>query len=455
MKMKNGVESPPDWGKVLAPDPSKYFGLLADPEVARFVHHANDHYLAWQELKHRPLPKGLSQEEAWTVVKLSRMGQLKKIPLVATDGVKFGYSLADGVQRDLHFLNQNTTGQILVNEPVVGLSDNKEKYIINSLMEEAIASSIMEGAATTRKQAKQMLREGRKPASRGEQMISNNYRVMRKVKGLVSKPLTPEMVHAIQSDITLNTLDDPTASGRFRRSDEEVRVIDMSSGELLHDPPPAAELPSRLESMCRFANRSSEEIFMPPLVTAVILHFWLAYDHPYVDGNGRTARALFYWYLLKNNYWLLEYLPISRIFLRAPARYKRSFLFSETDDHDITYFISFNLRALRLAVQDLKSYLVRKQEEVSHATELLRHHQDLNHRQREILTHAIKHPEASYTIARHKITHGIVYQTARTDLLGLAQKGYLDIERVGQTMRFLPRKDLARRLKSRRTKRDT
>jgi Fic family protein len=63
---------------------------------------------------------------------------------------------------------------------------------------------------------------------------------------------------------------------------------------VFHTPPPAAELPARLEAMCDFANSKTPDTFIHPVVRGIFLHFWLAYDHPFVDGNGRTARALFY-----------------------------------------------------------------------------------------------------------------------------------------------------------------
>lgn len=59
------------------------------------------------------------------------------------------------------------------------------------------------------------------------------------------------------------------------------------------------------------------------------MHFMLSYDHPFVDGNGRTARILFYWSMLSQDYWLAEFLPISRLLKMAPSQYARSFIYTE------------------------------------------------------------------------------------------------------------------------------
>src|SRR4030066_321712 len=106
-------------------------------------------------------------------------------------------------------------------------------------------------------------------------------------------------------------------AGRFRTEKDSIVVVDESDGQTLHVPPPARELPERMEKFLAFANDKGSEPFVHPVVRAVLLHFWLAYEHPYVDGNGRTARAVFYWYMLTQNYWLFEYLSISRILLKS------------------------------------------------------------------------------------------------------------------------------------------
>ena len=127
--------------------------------------------------------------------------------------------------------------------------------------------------------------------------------------------------------------------------DEEIHVADIDGRTVLHIPPKAGDVPELMASMCDFANTNGEDAFVNPVVKGIILHFWLAYVHPFMDGNGRTARALLYWYALKHRYWLFEYLSISTAILNARAQYYRSFLYSEIDDNDVTYFIYYKLRA--------------------------------------------------------------------------------------------------------------
>lgn len=119
-----------------------------------------------------------------------------------------------------------------------------------------------------------------------------------------------------------------------------------------------------------------------------MIDLWLAYDHPFEDGNGRTARMLFYWSLLNQGYWLAEFVSISRILLQAPARYARSFLLTETDDLDATYVLHYQLEVARRAVEDLHTYLDKTVDEMNQVEAALRADSGLNHRQIALLGHA-------------------------------------------------------------------
>ena len=214
---------------------------------------------------------------------------------------------------------------------------------------------------------------------------------------------------------------------------------------VLHIPPPADQLPARLSRLCDFANGTHDEPFVHPVIRAVVVHLWLAYDHPFEDGNGRTARALFYWVMAAQGYWLAEYLSISRLLYSARAKYRRSFLLTETDDLDATYFLTFQLEIIVRAIGDMHDHLRHKMGELRRTEALLRR-SDLNHRQLAVLSHALRHPDTDITYQSHARSHRVVRQSARNDLLGLEQKGFLVSSRVGRAIHFRPAADLAGRV---------
>ncbi|HOY57073.1 MAG TPA: Fic family protein [Verrucomicrobiota bacterium] len=402
-------------------------------------------YPHWEKLRHLPAPAGFTSEEWWLAVKFQRTGASKPLPLLDKLGRPFSFCVPDPVQAELHEIDVGAGSAIGIPEPITN-PQTRDRYLIRSLIEEAITSSQLEGAVTTREVAKEMIRTGRPPRDTSEQMILNNYVTMQRITELKKEPLSPETVLAIHRLVTEKTLDDAAAAGRFRRPDEQ-RVVGNDFGEVFHEPPPAAELPARFQAMCDFANGKSPGYFVHPVVRAIALHFWLAYDHPFVDGNGRTARALFYWAMLHAGYWLFEFISISNILRKAPVEYGRSFLHTETDDNDLTYFLVAQTKVIRRAIVELHDYIARKTTEVREVEARLRALGLFNHRQAELIRHALKHPFQEYSIASHQKSHNVVYQTARTDLLGLHERGVLDQKKRGRKILFMASPALTDRLR--------
>jgi Fic family protein len=394
-------------------------------------------YHHWDELRYRKPPEGLDLEGWWLALKLMRRASARVLPLKDVAGGGMHFSMPDAVVEALHHVDSLLRGNIVVTEQITDPA-NRDRYIVSTLMEEAITSSQLEGAATTQRVAKEMLRSGRPPRTRGERMILNNFEAMRFVQEVRARPLTRAIVLRLQEIVTREALDDPSAVGRLRRSDEDVRVVDVETGETVHVPPAAEELDRRLEAMIAFANGEPEGPFVHPVVRAILVHFWLAYDHPFVDGNGRTARALFYWCMLHSEYWLCEYISLSKVLRAAPAAYARAYQFVETDEGDATYFLVHQLHAIRTATDELVRFIRRKQKQVRETEALLRDASDLNHRQIALLSHALRHPDASYTLHSHGMSQNVAYATARADLLGLVASGLLVKRRSGKTFIFHP-----------------
>jgi Fic family protein len=401
-------------------------------------------YLHFDKLQHHKVT-GYTTEELWAAVKFQREGTLKKISLKDKIGRPFRFCVPEMVAQQLHEIDMGAGAMVGIPEPITS-PQTKDKYLIRSLMEEAITSSQLEGAATTREAAKEMIRTGRPPRDTDEQMIFNNFATMQRITKLKGESLTPEMVFEIHRLVTEKTLkDNPTAAGRFRRPDEKRFV--GSDEEVFHDPPEAEQLEERLKAMCDFANAKTPDFFIHPVVRAIILHFWLAYDHPFWDGNGRTARALFYWAMLHNGYWLFEFISISTILRKAPIKYGRSFLYTETDENDLTYFMVAQARVIQQAVDELRSYIDRKSLEMRELESQIRALDLFNHRQVDLIRHALKHPFGHYAIESHRVSHNIVYQTARTDLLELESRGVIEKRMIGRKMVFGVPEDLPERLR--------
>lgn len=402
-------------------------------------------YLHWDELRRRPAPEGVSHEEWWISLKLARSSAMRHIPgMKGIDGAPMSFTVPDSVLERLHFVDGRGQGTLGVPDSLVN-PQTRTRYIMNSLIEEATRSSQLEGAVTTRQAAQAMIRGGTEPKDVHQRMVLNNYRAMEWVRRHRDAKFTPELVLDLHSVVAGGTLPDDNQGRIQQPGDKRVVILDRD-GEVLHTPPAAEELPERLALMCEFANGAGKG-FIHPVLRAIIVHFWLAYDHPFVDGNGRTARALFYWSMLRQGYWVTEFLSISRILHRAPAQYARAFLHPETDQLDLTYFILYHLTVIERAIRDLDSYLEKKTAEIQEVEALARDAAWLNHRQLALLSHALRHPAYRYTYKSHLGSHRITRPTAVADLSQLHEEGLLEKHRVGRQVIFLPIRDLSDRLR--------
>ncbi len=396
-------------------------------------------YLHWDELRHRTPPGSLTTLEWWSAQKLARLAARRELaPLLDKDDQPFWCVLTDDILRRLDLISRRASGEISIDEVVVN-PETRERYVVNSLMEEAITSSQLEGAHTTRQVAREMLKNDRKPRDKSELMIVNNYIAMQHLAEFRQEPLTPDLIMELHRILTDGTLIDPDDAGRIQ-TDQTKRVhVGTFDGEVLHVPPPVQELPQRMQRLCNFANDDGSSGYVPSVLRALALHFMVGYDHYFVDGNGRVARALFYWSMLRNGFWLTEFLSISRILRNAPARYQRSFEYTETDESDLTYFFDYHLEVIVRAIDELHAYLAARSLATRKArTRLGGLSLRLNHRQQALLLHALRHPGFHYTSKSHARSHGITRPTANYDLGDLTDLGLLTRKTIGRTFTWSP-----------------
>ena len=404
-------------------------------------------YIHWDNLRHRDPPAGLTHEEWWLGVKMARMGAQERLPFVDKNGWPFTFVFAAPVREGLHKVDQKL-GVWGHRSDVRDIVDGRgrEYVLTNSILEEAITSSQLEGATTTRARAREMIRTGRRPRSVDERMILNNYRAIQRIEGLAQHDLTEADVFSLHRMLTEGTLEDVGKAGVFRESSDDVVVELVGSHETAHVPPPPSELPERLGRLLKFANGNAPGDWLHPVLRAVILHFMIGYDHPFVDGNGRVARALFYWAMLRHGYQLAQFLSVSTILRKAPAQYSRSYLLTETDSGDLTYFIDYHLGVVNRSIEALLEYVGRKTAGIRKLERKLLRSRHLNNRQIRLLSHALRNPGFRYTVRSHQTSNRIAANTARADLVDLARQELLAWAKQGRRHEFIAPADLAERL---------
>ena len=406
---------------------------------------AKGRYLHWNQFKRR-LPAGTNRHAAWGAVKIARSGVLRDAGLVSEQGAPFQFFIPDSCHKTLHDVEQ-LNGRLGQSDAHTSATENR-RYLVNSLMmEEAISSAQLEGAATTRQVAKEMLANERPPRSEDERMILNNYLLMRAAKHEKHSELTIDLICQFHQTATTGIKENVVHPGNIRERDD---IYVGSDNDIAHQPPAAHLLPERLQNLCDFANEAHDgmdgRIFIHPVVKAIILHFMLGYEHLFVDGNGRTARCLFYWFMLKNGYWAFEYISISSLLKEAPVQYGESFIYTETDEMDLTYFIVYQLKIIERAINEFLGYIEERKREFYELMEWLEDtgiQKKLNYRQGHLLKKALRNPGRVFTAKEVTHDYDISDGTARTDLELLVKLKVLGKVKDGKTFLYISRSDAA------------
>ena len=389
-----------------------------DAGLVPIINKINTDYEYWDKVKYKPLPKGYTPEMLWTFVKASRLRGM--IPVWDKYGINL--CVTSQMQRICHDFDMKFGSFWEADND--SQSSEKKYYLSSSLMEEAIYSSKMEGASTTRIVAKEMLRKKKSPQNKAQQMIVNNYTTIQYIVEHKDEPLTEKGLLYIHRLMTEKTLDNPEDAGRFRTNNNVV-VANMLEGGIVHTPPTFEEIPEFVTTLCDFFNNDDQGTFIHPIIKGIVIHFMVAYMHPFVDGNGRTARALFYWYMLKENYKLTEYMSISRVIAKSKTSYEKSFRYTENDGNDMGYFVAYNLRALEISFQQLRDYIQRKQREKKAASAFMKAG-NINQRQALVLQWLTEEPDIIYTVKDLQEQFSVSSMTARKDLSELVRQGYLE-----------------------------
>lgn len=405
----------------------EYLKMVTSGEYSDFLNKSDLRYYYWDELKYRDNLPLESQQENWTLVKTHRKIKYQSISFGQHN---FSYYLSSYQLKELHEFDLKLIGGLKQN-PI--LISERVEYFKSSILQEAISSSQVEGAATTTEVAKDMLKSGRNPKNESEQMIFNNLKAINFINEFINEKLDFKFIIDLHTIMT-NKTEAESCAGDFRK--KEVFVTDHIDGEIAHIPPDFSEVEQMMKDLCLFINNDDE--FIHPIIKASILHFMIGYIHPFLDGNGRTARALFYWYLIKKDYSLIKSISISKVILESRTQYDKAFLKTENDGNDLNYFINYSIKNLRIAFEKLSQYRDKKiaEREKSSIVAYKSIQKGLNKRQSDLIGYLYIKYKNSVTLKDYSEKNDIVRQTASKDIQELIKLGLIVENKKNKPIRY-------------------
>ena len=422
-----------------------FFKMMDDIDCQKFYESANiPDYIYWDKLKYKiPKTAKFTQEQTWFFIAQSRKFSSTRTVIKTENGKFFRWTRLFSTDEALHTIDMFAGGRLFNKSDKLSNSKN-QTYLSRGLIEEAIASSQLEGAHTTRKAAREMLIQNRAPHNESEQMIVNNYKTISAIQeNYKDKKLDLDLLFEMHAMISDKTVSD-TEQHRLRKDSDNIVVQGYIGAEeyVTHVPPTADFLNKNIQSLIDYANDEDEKNFTHPIIKAIFIHFWIGYLHPFTDGNGRLARALFYWYLLRKEYWSFMYLPISTIIKKAPNQYAMAYIYAEQDDLDITYFYDFHIKKILQAIKEFGDFLDEKIDENKLVEKNISSKYSLNDRQKQLIYYLISDAHPSVSIHSHTTLHNISRPTASKDLMTLVDADLLVGKRSGRIIKYFPTKKL-------------
>ncbi|XKM12810.1 Fic family protein [Orbaceae bacterium ac157xtp] len=395
-------------------------------------------YIPYDKFQYN-VPKHLNKEVAWKIVKSNR--QSKKIDLFefGDDSVIGSFILTPNIQKALSETDRNATTAVLQWMTKNIGEEHYLKYLLDDLVEdESISSSQLEGAATTTLDAKRLLKKKRAPRTIDEKMVIGNFNMMSYVWEKRNEPLSIEFIKKLHKKGVCGINDKEYSPGQFRTEEDNVVVVNYDD-EIVHSPPKANNIEMHLNVIVNWANSCHDDAngknYIHPLIKAIILHFCIGYEHPFKDGNGRVARALFYWFMFKNNYSAFRYIAISTLIKSAPVQYGKAYLRTESDDLDLTYFIEHQCRVVVRGINKFKEVY---EEAIANLQSFDQWmwtsglYSRLSDKQRVLLNVAKSKITNHFTAQNVSSMLGCSYNTAAKALQGLVDMKIFKVKKVGR-----------------------
>jgi Fic family protein len=366
-----------------------------------------DRYLTREEIAYR-LPVTLPITKFWPAMEQARKAAAIMLPLKTQSGEPFWFVCNKSIEEQCNAVAEMARKGYLL-DALPG------EIMEEATIDEAVWSSVIEGAFTSRQQAAKIIKQDKKPSNQSEQMVKNNYQAMLYVLEHLEDPITEEMLIDIAGILTRNASEEQVDGFRT------VPVYVTGRDGVVYTPPSAEQVPHMIADLLDFIHQSK----LHPLFKACIAHFYFVYIHPFTDGNGRTARALSLMMLLRTGYDFFRFFSVSGIIAEERGSYYKAMRNVEADGSDMTYFVDTYSAILAKSVNQMEKHLLHHVL-AERTIKYLESSGKLNERQLKGARWLLEGNGTQVTVDAWKKKFQTAAETARQDLLTLCDEGILE-----------------------------
>ncbi len=388
----------------------------------------NSLYYTKKEIQYRLSDKSIDLETFWKEALKDRKSTGLPIPLTDQKNMNFWFNMTKEISDNIHMIEKSAVNDLFRSVP----EDLEASVIAEALIDEAFNSSVIEGAFSTKRRTKEIIENQLQPSNKSEVMIVNNYQALLYIMDHIDEPLNEDAILSIYRILTKNTLDESDIVEKYRT--DTVYVMDTRKQMITYTAPDHTKVQGLMDSLLEFINYNNE---FHPVIKACIIHFYFVYIHPFFDGNGRTARAISYMYLLQNGYSFFKFFSISSVINDEKNKYYDSIEDTENYDSDMTYFIKYYssmiVRSISKVTKNFEKEFGRKLVDLT----LDRAHIVLGKRQEKIINFMITAEKNILTISDYQKKFKVSYETARSDLMELEVLGFFKKSKKGKKYVFV------------------
>lgn len=230
----------------------------------------------------------------------------------------------------------------------------RQEAIIHS----AHSSTSIEGNRLSLKQVSELARGREITATRRDkQEVLNYLNVLKNIKNLVKNNfITERDILNIHHMVTKKTLDNLADSGVYRN--RYVVVANRFTGEVFFRPPQNLEVPGLVKDLLEWINSKESKEFNPVIESGVV-HYELVRIHPFVDGNGRTARVLAALILYLRGFDTNQFFCLDDYYDSDRPSYYKALQSVKPDTLDLTNWLEYFTEGVNISTEAVKERIVR------------------------------------------------------------------------------------------------